>query len=384
MFISLRSVSDQEILSRTSALAAQDRKLTLSLLLHLNEVELRKLYLKSGHGSMFDYCTSRLRYSEPSALRRVKTARCLARFPALYALLESGEVSLSTISTVAKILKPENLERIIARIRGKSQREVQAVVAEYEPRAALPPDRVRAVFVPVPATSAPADSGEIHLRSDGKKSSSSDGANENDREQESGAVTATAQAAVAGAARTDEAGSLQFERRALIQFSAREAVMTKLECVRSIASHRLVPNASMEQLVEFLADYFIEREDPAVRHARRESRKRVAEAQPLEKVRSARVAGQGIAINAQAGKSPRYIPARVKDEVFMRDARQCTYISPNGKRCGSTRVLQIDHKNPVARGGGNSVENLRLLCAQHNRLEAERLMGKSGPPEPRT
>lgn len=373
MSVSLRSVSDQEILSRTSALAAQDRKLILSLLLHLNEVERRKLYLKSGHGSMFDYCTSRLRYSEPSAVRRIKTARCLARFPELYALLESGEVNLSTVSTVAKILKPENSGKIIARIRGKSQREAQTVVAEYEPRAVLPPDRVRAVFVPVAPASVPADLGEIHLRSDGKKSSSSDATNENSREQESGAVTAAAQTAVAGVARIDEAGSLQFERHALVQFTTHENVLSKLERVRSIASHRLAPNASMEQLVEFLADYFIEREDPAARSARRESRKQAAGS-----------AGQGIAINAQAGKSSRYIPVRARDEIFMRDNRQCTYVGPGGKRCGSTQVLQIDHKKPVARGGGNSADNLRLLCAHHNRLEAERLMGRSGPPGPRT
>jgi 5-methylcytosine-specific restriction endonuclease McrA len=373
MSVSLRSVSDQEILSRTSALAAQDRKLTLSLLLHLNEVERRKLYLKSGHGSMFDYCTSHLCYSEPSAVRRIKTARCLARFPELYALLESGEVNLSTVSTVAKILKPENCEKIIARIRGKSQREAQAVVAEYEPRAMLPPDRVRAVFVPVTSASVSADLGQIHLRSDGKKSSSSDGTNENDGERESDGTTASTQVAVAGAAQTEGAASTQFQRCALIQFSAREAVLTQLERVRSIASHRLAPNASMEQLVEFLADYFIEREDPAVRHARRESRNRGVE-----------VAGQRTTTNPQAGKSSHHIPARVRDAVLMRDKQQCTYVGPNGKRCGSTQVLQIDHKKPVARGGGNSADNLRLLCAQHNRLEAERLMGKSGPPEPRT
>jgi 5-methylcytosine-specific restriction endonuclease McrA len=39
-------------------------------------------------------------------------------------------------------------------------------------------------------------------------------------------------------------------------------------------------------------------------------------------------------------------------------------------------VLQIDHVKPAARGGANTIDNLRLLCAYHNRLEAERLMGR--------
>jgi 5-methylcytosine-specific restriction endonuclease McrA len=42
-------------------------------------------------------------------------------------------------------------------------------------------------------------------------------------------------------------------------------------------------------------------------------------------------------------------------------------------------VLQIDHIQPVARGGANTIDNLRVLCAYHNRLEAERLMGVGGP-----
>jgi hypothetical protein len=30
---------------------------------------------------------------------------------------------------------------------------------------------------------------------------------------------------------------------------------------------------------------------------------------------------------------------------------------------------------PIGRGGTNAVDNLRLLCARHNRLEAERVYG---------
>lgn len=43
--------------------------------------------------------------------------------------------------------------------------------------------------------------------------------------------------------------------------------------------------------------------------------------------------------------------------------------------CGSTEGLQVDHIVPVARGGRGTIGNLRLLCAYHNRLEAERLLG---------
>jgi 5-methylcytosine-specific restriction endonuclease McrA len=39
-------------------------------------------------------------------------------------------------------------------------------------------------------------------------------------------------------------------------------------------------------------------------------------------------------------------------------------------------VLQVDHVTPVARKGAAAIDNLRLLCAEHNRLEWEKLAGK--------
>src|SRR5688572_14730117 len=96
----LRSLSDHQLLANTDAIVAQNRKLTLKLLDHLREIERRKLHLRCGHSSMFDYCTRQLRLSEPAAARRLRSARCLSRFPWLHELLESGEVNLSTISLV--------------------------------------------------------------------------------------------------------------------------------------------------------------------------------------------------------------------------------------------------------------------------------------------
>jgi 5-methylcytosine-specific restriction endonuclease McrA len=157
--------------------------------------------------------------------------------------------------------------------------------------------------------------------------------------------------------------AVQLERWALVHFRTREVVIKKLERVRSIASHRLPGNAPLDQVVEFLADRFLEREDPAERHARREERKNRRQRMP----------------EARSEEGSPHIPKRVRDHVFARDKGQCTYVSPNGKRCGSTRVLQVDHIHPIARGGPNTPDNLRLLCAYHNRLEAERLMGRGGP-----
>ncbi|HEX6790663.1 MAG TPA: HNH endonuclease [Candidatus Krumholzibacteria bacterium] len=102
-----------------------------------------------------------------------------------------------------------------------------------------------------------------------------------------------------------------------------------------------------------------QREDPVARKQRREER--------------------GTKPAASQSDNPRQLPAHVRDQVFARDQGRCTFVSAGGRRCDSSHMLPFDHKVPVARGGKSTLDNPRLLCAYHNRLEAQRLMGRSGP-----
>src|SRR6185503_17833504 len=54
---------------------------------------------------------------------------------------------------------------------------------------------------------------------------------------------------------------------------------------------------------------------------------------------------------------------------------RCTYVGEKGRRCGSTWMVEFDHIDPVAWGGGATVDKMRCLCWAHNQLEAERLFG---------
>ena len=71
----------------------------------------------------------------------------------------------------------------------------------------------------------------------------------------------------------------------------------------------------------------------------------------------------------------RYIPRSTRDQVFNRDGLRCTYVGPDG-RCPQIRGLHLDHIVPYSRGGSNQASNLRVRCATHNQLEAERVFGK--------
>ena len=68
-------------------------------------------------------------------------------------------------------------------------------------------------------------------------------------------------------------------------------------------------------------------------------------------------------------KPKRYIPSLVRHHVWMRDQGKCTYVcSKTRRRCASDHLLQIDHIKPFSLGGTNKVDNLRLLCANHNQF----------------
>ncbi len=76
-------------------------------------------------------------------------ARCVRDYPEVYELLEKNEVNLVTISLVASILDESNAKDLIGKIRGKSQREVEAIVATYRPPVSMR-DRAKPVCVAVP------------------------------------------------------------------------------------------------------------------------------------------------------------------------------------------------------------------------------------------
>ncbi len=106
-----------------------------------------------------------------------------------------------------------------------------------------------------------------------------------------------------------------------------------------------------------------DRHSPAARHARREEKN----GQPgLESQRW----------EWEDATQSRHVPDGVRDEIFVRDGGQCTFVGPDGTRCQCEKGLQVDHIQPFAAGGAHHPDNLRLLCGAHNRLAAERTLGK--------
>ena len=69
----------------------------------------RRLDLRAACSSMFDFCVRRLGMSEGAAYRRITAARLVRRFPCLLAVIERGELHLSTLVLLREHLNDTNV-----------------------------------------------------------------------------------------------------------------------------------------------------------------------------------------------------------------------------------------------------------------------------------
>jgi 5-methylcytosine-specific restriction endonuclease McrA len=178
-----------------------------------------------------------------------------------------------------------------------------------------------------------------------------------------------------GVARTSaeiSSPSIVTQPKVFIQFLADQSFMAKYRVATSILSNRL-PKLTFESVFTALVEDFIRRNEPAGRHDRRER----AAARRLEMAREREAAHERGVEDQRLERTQRLtIPQRTRDAVFARDRRRCTYVGSDGNRCEATLRLHIDHIRPVAHGGSNDISNLRLLCAWHNQLQANKLLGR--------
>ena len=374
---SLTKLSDRKLLSQMEALVGREQRTTLEVVLHLGEVERRRLYLRLAYSSMFEYCVTHLGYSRSAAGRRLQTARCARRHPELLRLLQCGKISLMTAGILAPVLTDENKKTLLAQASNKTQRELERLAQDYRPATDVP-DRVRPIRVKVPMTvtrttptSSTSPASTVPERADMRESQSGT------LRTPSLSLTEACDAAIAQN-NTLPASEQATIRKLLVTFSASEAFMSKYAKAKALLSNKQGAGAGFEEVFEALLDDFIDRHSPEKRRERRDKRKKASKraATPVSRVNGASSShAERTGTSAAASERSRHIPAAARDEVFARDGGRCTFVGANGKRCLSRTALHVDHIKPFALGGSNDASNLRLLCANHNRLEAERAYG---------
>jgi hypothetical protein len=261
----LKSLSDKELLAQIQRLRRREHLSTIEILLHLNEVERRRLDLKLGYNSLYDYCVKHLRYSSSGAGRRVALARCIRQHPEVLDLLRSQKLNVTGVALVASVLNELNKKALLENIQNKSQGEIDAIASRYRRPVALR-DRVKPVRVVVPASKIAA----VHGGHGKAQQPAAGGACENNHDSHNGSSLALSNCTPTGY----EGGcgtTVRTEQKLFIQFLANKTFMKKYEEVRALLSQRL-SDTSFENVFEALIDEFLEHHCPVRRQARRDNK----------------------------------------------------------------------------------------------------------------
>ncbi|MFL5429679.1 MAG: hypothetical protein ACJ79M_08660, partial [Myxococcales bacterium] len=88
-------MNDDDLLACTRELVRNSCGVEADLLLHLGEIDERKLYAERGFPSMHVFCMKELGFSEGGAYNRMGVARAARRLPAVLDALRSGAVHLA-------------------------------------------------------------------------------------------------------------------------------------------------------------------------------------------------------------------------------------------------------------------------------------------------
>jgi hypothetical protein len=293
-----------------------ERAVLVNLLAHLAEFDRRKLYGPLGCSSLFTYCTTRLRFSEESAYRRIHAARVSRKYPEALPMIADGRLQLSAIAALSVHLTDENhldlLDRACGELyfaapTGRGESAVETSTAA--PPLASPRDETSGS----PGTTCPCPSPPPRI---------------------------------------DPVAP----DRIRFSFTGDEALLRMVERTQAILWHKH-PAGKLEDIFAEALDFLLDKKDP---ERRLEKKKRLKRKPP----------------SIAADKESRHIPQWVKDEVWARDGGRCAFIPPDGKRCPEREGLEFDHVVPWALGGrSHDPRNIRLLCRGHNQMMARRLFG---------
>ncbi len=321
----LSHLSNPALLQRTFALVAQGNVHTAELLVHLAEVDARKLYRPEGYPSRFAWCVGALKLSEDAAAKRIQAARAAREHPAIFPMVEEGRLTLSAIGLLAPHLKQGAGADLVEAAAGKSNREVERLLAERFPRPDVP-TVLRTFDAPAaetPALALAATSGSCEKHA----------ARHVEDRKSLGRTTPLAPG------------------RHLLQVTLPDGPHEKLRYLQALLGHA-VPSGDLVQVLDRVFDLALA---------------------GIEKQQHG--AGGRSRSGRRHNPDSRYIPVAVRRIVWERDGGRCTFVSEKGHRCEATRLIEFDHVEPFARGGEATPSGLRLRCRAHNQYDAEQKYG---------
>ena len=326
--IDWKNLTDDEVVAGLRDSVAKEREDVVLVIEHLREFRNRRLHAREGQPSLFHYCTRVLGYAESAACRRITCVSAEERFPGTLDLLRAGDIHMEAVSLLYPRMNLGNWLGLLTWAKGKSSREIEFKVAELAPRPDIADCIRQRLAPPVPAVLAANWSLDSAL-------------------------------APAEPVPVLEARAVikpLSEDRVHFGFTGGKDLLEKIDRAKELLRHKH-PHGKLEEVIDELAEVFLDRKDPARRQER------------LDRLRRASAPSRCL-------EETRRIPQRIKDEVWKRDEGRCVFAAADGQRCPAKAGLEFDHIVPWALGGrSHDTRNIRLLCRAHNQLQARRSFG---------
>lgn len=300
----LNTLTNSELETRLRSLISREREVLQEIILHIQEVSRRKLYLARGRPNLFEYLTAELGYSAASAQRRIEAARLAEELPEVLEKIQSGALNLSQIALAQKAFRqaeatPEKKQQLLQQIEGLSTRESEGVL-------------VKALALPAIRRT------KVNQQSDGSVRVE---------------MTLTAE-----------------------QWKA-------FQRCQELLAHKN-PHGDLAQVVGAVCEHYMAKKDPLASKAEATTQQSVAHAQ--QKLSAPETNFTSPAEPKPTRRRP--IPANTRRQIFQRDQGRCQYRDPEtGHLCGERFGAEMDHIQEVANGGTNEAKNLRVLCSGHNK-----------------
>jgi hypothetical protein len=340
----LSDLSNAELLHTTRVHLQRSHALDAELLILLGEIEARRLYLDRAYPKMFDFCVGEFGFSEDVTYNRLEVARLVRRLPRVLDFIRDGRLHLTGARLLGDVLTEENVEQVLAAAAGKSRRRIEELVASLAPKPAVPasirklPERVapppvqeeQPLSLPL-AVGAPVVAASPLIEE---------------------MPSTPAPAPVARRAEVKPLNAEEF----VVKFTASRALKDKLEKAKELMRHG-EDGRDLASIVEAAVDVLIEQVQKERFGVGRKPRSTVEEAEARE-------------------VHTRHIPAAIERAVVERDGSQCTYVSPDGRRCQERGGLEFEHLEGFARTGRHTVEGITLHCHAHNQHKADLLYGR--------
>jgi Domain of unknown function (DUF222) len=335
----------RELSCRLADLLRREHDAMADFLVALAEFDQRRLWAELGHANVFSYLTRDLGLSNGAAAYRKTAAELVGRYPEVAEALRRGDLCITSVVALAKVITAENRGQVLPRFFRLSKREAAEVVAELKPNEA-PPMRVvvTAVAPPAPRTldlrgaCPPGPSGNLT-----EISRLADRVDANSTIRERGSLPRCEPKPA-----TEEPLTADLRR---LHLTVSKRFLDKLAAARDALSHSK-PGATTEELLEAGLDLVLAQD----------AKRKALVAKPR---------------NTPPPSTTDRVPAHMRRAVFERDGGRCQVPLASGGVCGSTYRVQIGHyPTPRALGGLPTLDNLRCECLPHNQEQANRDFGK--------